>query len=256
MRGLFEDMFTGEPADPMAAARRATRPQLRKRFYEQAGVVEVDGQFRVVLDGRMVWTPARRELAAPTRPLAEAIAAEWQAQGAFIDPANMPLTRLANTIIDGVADTALAVAAEVGKFLGSDLVVYRADAPQGLVERQNLAWDPVLDWARDRHGAEFVASTGMTFVTQPEASLAAARAAIPSDIWRLGAVHAITTLTGSALIALAVLDGRLDAEAAWSAAHVDEDWNMEFWGRDELALERRAYRFAELQAACLVLRTV
>ena len=135
-------------------------------------------------------------------------------------------------------------------------MVYRAEGPQGLVERQAQAWDPVLVWARDRLGARFVLAAGMTFVTQPEAALAAARAAIPSDIWRLGAVHAITTLTGSALIALAVLDGRLDAEAAWKAAHVDEDWNMEFWGRDELALERRAFRFAEMQAACLVLRTV
>jgi len=256
MRDLFEDLFTGEPADPMAAARRAMRPELRKRFYERVGVVEDDGQFRVVLDGRTVWTPARRPLAAPTRALAEAVAAEWQTQGTFIDPANMPLTRLANTIIDGVAESAPLVAAEVGKFLGSDLVVYRADTPQGLVERQSQAWDPVLDWARERHGARFVTAAGMTFVVQPEAALAAARSAIPSDIWRLGAVHAITTLTGSALIALAVLDGRLDAEAAWKAAHVDEDWNMEFWGRDELALERRAFRFAEMQAACVVLRTV
>jgi len=231
------------------------RPQLRQRFYERVEVVERDGQFEIALDGRPVRTPARRTLAAPTRALADALAAEWEAQRDVIDPANMPLTRLANTIIDGVADAAPEVAAEVAKYLRSDLLFYRAEGPPALVERQAQAWDPVIAWARDDLGARFVLAAGMVFVTQPDTAIAAAEAAIPRDIWKLGAVHAITTLTGAALLALAVLYGRLDAEAAWHAAHVVEDWNMDFWGRDTLALEGRAFRFAEMQAACLVLRT-
>lgn len=256
MRDIFEDMFVNELHNPTAAAQRAMRPQLRRRFYERADIVEGDGRFEVVLDGRPVRTPARRTLAAPARLLAEALVAEWEAQRTVIEPANMPLTRLANTIIDGVADAAAAVAEEVVKFLRSDLLVYRAEAPDGLVARQAKAWDPVIAWARDELGARFSLAAGMLFVTQSDEAVAAARAAIPADIWRLGAVHAITTLTGSALLALAVSRGALDKESAWAAAHVDEDWNMDFWGRDTLAMERRAFRFAEMQAACLVLRTV
>jgi chaperone required for assembly of F1-ATPase len=256
MRDLFDDLKANEPDNPMAAAQRAMRPQLRRRFYTEVTIAESDGRFDILLDGRPVRTPARNPLGTPTQALSEAVAAEWRAQADVIDPAGMPLTRLVNTIIDGVSGSAPAVAEEVAKFLASDLLVYRAEGPEGLVERQAAAWDPVLDWARDMLGARFMLGAGMIYVTQPEAALAAATAAIPHDIWRLGAVHAITTLTGSALIALAVLHGRLDAEQAWTAAHIDEDWNMDFWGRDELALNRRALRYAEMQAACQVLALV
>lgn len=256
MRDLFEEIFANQPLDPTEAARRGMRPHLRRRFYARAEVAEGEDGFAVLLDGRPVKTPARRTLAAPTRALAEALAAEWEAQRDVVDPAKMPLTRLANSIIDGVADAPAAVAAEAGKYLASDLVCYRAEGPDGLVARQAGAWDPVIAWAREALGARFVVGEGMVFVVQPEAALAAARAALPRDPWRLGAFHAVTTLTGSALIALAVLNGRLGVEDAWRAAHIDEDWNMDFWGRDELALERRAARYAEMRAACLVLRTL
>ena len=256
MRDLFEEIFAHQPLDPTEAARRGMRPHLRRRFYARAEVAEGEGGFAVLLDGRPVKTPARRTLAAPTRALAEALAAEWEAQRDVVDPAKMPLTRLVNSIIDGVADAPAAVAAEAEKYLASDLVCYRAEGPDGLVARQAGAWDPVIAWAREALGAGFVVAAGMVFVVQPDAALAAARAALPRDPWRLGAFHAVTTLTGSALIALAVLNGRLGVEEAWRAAHVDEDWNMDFWGRDELALERRAARYAEMQAACLVLRTL
>ncbi len=255
MRDLFEEIFINQPLDPTEAARRAMRPQLRRRFYERAEVADGEGSFGVVLDGRPVKTPARRLLAAPTRALAAALAAEWEAQRDVVDPAKMPLTRLANSIIDGVADAPAAVAADAEKYLASDLVCYRAEAPEGLVARQADAWDPVLAWAHEALGARFVLAQGMMYVVQPESALAAARAAFPRDPWRLGAFHAVATLTGSALIALALLNGRLTAEEAWQAAHVDEDWNMEFWGRDELALERRTQRWAEMQAACLLLGT-
>lgn len=256
MRDLFEDIFKNAPLDPMQAARRAVRPHLRRRFYQRAEVEDADGKFRVVLDGRPVKTPARRTLAAPTRVLAQALAAEWEAQRDVIDPAKMPLTRLANTIIDGVTDAPSAVAAEINRYLACDLVFYRAPGPAGLVAWQAEAWDPVLAWVCATLGARFVLAQGIAFVAQPAQALAAAGSAIPTDPWRLGAMHAVTTLTGSALIAIALSRGALSADAAWAAAHVDEDWNMKFWGRDALALERRAARFAEMQAAATVLELV
>ena len=262
MRDIFDELFKNEPIDPVEAARRSVRPQTRKRFYKEVGVTDGGGAFALTLDGRGVRTPARRPLAAPCHGLAEALAAEWRAQDDFIQPAAMPLTRLANAIIDGVAVAAGPVAAEIGKYLGSDLVFYRASTPEGLVASQKAAWDPLIEWAREALGAHFAVTESLSFVAQPEAALAAARAAIPGsaadpqELWRLGALHSITTLTGSALIALAVLHGRVTAEQAWASAHVDEDWNMEFWGRDTLALERRAQRFMEMQAAATVMRLV
>jgi chaperone required for assembly of F1-ATPase len=214
----------------------------------------VTGGHAVQLDGKPVRTPAGRVLAAPTAALVQALAAEWDAQQDVIDPARMPLTRLANAIIDGVSDRPDAVAAEIENYLGSDLVCYRGSSPPGLVARQAQHWDPILAWARDVLGAPLRAEVGVVHIAQDEDALARARAAIPRDPWRLGALSAATTLAGSALIALALARGRLSVEKAWEAAHVDEDWNMEQWGRDALALERRAFRFAEFEAAATVLR--
>jgi chaperone required for assembly of F1-ATPase len=259
MRDIFEDLFAQEPPDPITAARRGMRPSLRARFYQNVQVAEGSDGFPVLLDGKPVRTPARRTLAAPVRALADAIANEWQAQRERIDPAAMPLTRLANAIIDQVAAVPRPVRAEIEQYLGSDLLCYRAAGPEGLLARQAERWDPVLAWARETFGARFALAAGVVHVPQPPDAVAAAAAALPSadgsayDIWRLGALSVVTTLTGSALLALALAGGRLDAEAAWAAAHVDEDWNMEFWGRDELALKRRAFHFAELQAAATVL---
>jgi chaperone required for assembly of F1-ATPase len=254
MRDLLEDLNQVEPANPMEAARRNMRPALRKRFYEAATAGEAaDEGFPVLLDARPIRTPARRLLAAPRRPLAEAIAAEWDAQRDEIDPARMPLTRLANTIVDGVCDVRVEVTAEIVKYLGSDLLFYRADQPEGLIAAQAGLWDPVLAWAREVFGARFMLSEGVMHVTQPERAIEAARIAIHEDAWRLGAVHAVTTLTGSALLALALALGRITVEEAWAAAHVDEDWQMAQWGRDEQALDRRAFRWDEMRAAATVL---
>ena len=257
MRDILTDIFENQPLDPREAARRGARPTLRKRFYRAAtaGEAAADG-FPLLLDGKPVKTPARRALAAPTKALAEAIAAEWNAQEAAIDPARMPLTKLAHAVIDAVADEAQAVAGEVAKYLGSDLLCYRAAAPEGLIERQAQHWDPVLAWAADTLGARFALAQGVVHVAQPREAIAAARAVIPAEPWRLGAVAVTTTLTGSALLALSLAHGAIDAEAVWAAAHADEDWQMEQWGRDELALERRAFHFAGLQAAATVLRLV
>jgi len=255
MRDLLEgSSLANQPLDPTEAARRAMRPQLRQRFYEQVLVEGGAGEFRVTLDGRVVNTPARRPLTVSAPALAEGLAAEWKAQRDLIDPSRMPLTRLANTIIDGVVRSLAEVAADVANYLACDLVLYRAGHPQGLVERQAAAWDPVLGWSRMALGARFEVTYGMVHVAQSLQALRVMRNAIPDDPWQLGAIHAITTLTGSALIALAFAGKGVSLAQAWSAAHVDEDWNMEQWGYDELALERRARRFAEMQAAAEVLR--
>jgi len=152
-----------------------------------------------------------------------------------------------------VSERADAVAAEVKKYLASDLICYRATSPQNLVERQAQHWDPIVSWAEAALGARFLVTDGVVHVAQPDAALAAACAAVPRDAWRLGAVHAATTLAGSALIALALAEGRLSADEAWIAAHIDEDWNIAQWGEDEFAKERRAFRFAEFAAAAMVL---
>ncbi len=250
MRDIFEDLAGSEPLDPTEAARRNMRPNLRKRFYERASAGEGNA---ILLDGKPVKTPGGNALAAPTRALADAIAAEWDAQVERIDPATMPLTRLSNTIIDSVAANAEAISGEVAKYLGSDMLCYRAGTPEGLVAKQAQHWDPILGWARDTHGARFVLSEGVMFVAQSDGAVQAMQATIPSDPWRLAATNVVTTLTGSALIALALASGHLRTDAAWDAANVDEDWNMSLWGRDELALRRREGRHAEFKAAATVL---
>lgn len=230
---------------------------LPKRFYKDATTAPRDGAHVVLLDGRTAKTPGKAVLAVPTPQLAAALAAEWHAQSDVIDPATMPLTRFVNTAIDGVARRAREVAADVVKYAGSDLLCYRADHPQGLVERQSAAWDPVLGWARDELGANFVLAEGVMPVAQPAPALARIAAAVdPLPPLRLTALHVMTTLMGSALLALAVERGRLSPAAAWAAAHVDEDWQISQWGEDAEATARRAVRWADMQAAARLLELV
>jgi len=255
MREIFTEIFENQPIDPTEAARQGMRPRVPKRFFKQAHAGDADaGGVGILIDHKPILTPLRRSLAAPTRPLAQAIAAEWDAQADVIDPARMPLTRLANAVIDAVSETPQPVVDEVAKYIDADLLCYRADGPAGLVEKQSRAWDPVLDWARETLGARFILAQGVVHAPQPRDAIAATRAAIPGEPWRLAAISSITTLTGSGLLALAIAHGALDADAAWLAAHVDEDWQMSQWGHDELALDRRAFRKSEFDAAVAVLR--
>ncbi|MBY0299459.1 MAG: ATPase [Methylobacterium sp.] len=240
-----------QPSDPLRAAREASRPALPKRFYAEAGVVEAEDGHRLVLDGRPARTPGRRMVAVPQAALAQALAQEWGAQGEVIDPSRMPLTRLVNTALDGVSAQREAVAADIAAYAGSDLLAYRAGDPERLVASQSAAWDPVLDWARQALGARFTLSEGVMHVAQPEESLAAVQravAAVESPLALTG-LHVLTTMTGSVLLALAVLHRHLTAEAAWEAAHVDETFQASVWGRDEEAEARRAARKAEFDAA-------
>ena len=226
---------------------------LPKRFYEGVEVVAGDGVHSIQLDGRPVRTPGRNLLATPNAATAAAIAGEWDAQRSHIDPRTMPATRLANTALDGVAGEIQGVQEDVVRYAGSDLTCYRADGPVALVEREAVAWDPYLDWARAKFGAHFVLSEGVMHVTQPPQTINAISGVVGQvrDPFQLAALHVMTSLTGSALIALAVLQGQVDVETAWANAHVDEDWNIEQWGEDEEATALRQQRGAEMRVAAL-----
>lgn len=241
--------------DPIPLVQRLQKPSLPKRFYDEASIGEGADGFVLLLDGRPARTPAKVALAVPTRALAQRLAAEWARQGAHIDPSTMPVTRLVNVALDAVVPNPAPVRAEIAKYARSDLLCYRAGEPAGLVAKQAGHWDPILAWARDALGARFILSEGVTFVVQPESAIAAIESAVAAyEGLGLAALEVMTTLTGSALIALGVARGALRLEAAWAAAHVDEDWNIALWGEDDEAKARRARRFTEMQAAEVVLR--
>jgi chaperone required for assembly of F1-ATPase len=228
---------------------------LPKRFYKAAGVEERGGQFHVVLDGRPIRTPKKNTVMAPTKALADAIAAEWEAQAEHVDPARMPLTRYANTILDGIVGREAEIRADIAKYAGTDLLCYRADAPQELVDAQAARWDALLAWACHDLNMPLVATAGMMPVAQQADTLARAEAALAGlDAFRLAAVHTMTTLMGSVVLALAVLKGRLTTQEAWDAAHVDEDWQIGKWGEDAEAAARRQRRWEEMQSAEGMLR--
>jgi chaperone required for assembly of F1-ATPase len=241
--------------DPIEAARRLTTPVRQKRFYKSVEMVEDADGFTLRLDGKRAVTPGRKPLAVPDRRLADAIAAEWAAQGEFIDPSSMPVTRLANSAIDGVAARRDEVRAEILAYAGTDLLYYRAEAPAALVAPQSALWDPILAWAASRFGARFALAAGIVHVAQPEATMRAIEAEIArfDEPFRLAGLMLATTLTGSALIALALAEGAIEADAAWAAAHVDEDFNIGQWGEDAEAAARRARHLADFRAAALAL---
>ena len=168
MRELFDEVAGKSPLDPQEAVRRTTRGPQRKRFYASAGVGEAKSGFSITLDGKPIKTPSGRQVIVPARSIAEAIAAEWNAQGDTIDPLTMPLTRFANSVIEGVVDKVDAVADDVAKYLGSDLLFYRAGHPEALVAREAAHWDPILFWAADTLGAHFILAEGIVHVRQPE----------------------------------------------------------------------------------------
>jgi chaperone required for assembly of F1-ATPase len=246
----------GAQPDPVRAARGHAKPALPRRFYTEAGFAQDPDGFRLTLDGRPANTPARNPLRLPNRSLAEQVAAEWAAQDTAIDPARMPLTRLANTAIDGVAPRHAAVVADLCAYAGTDLVAYRAGDPERLVAAQAAAWDPILAWARDELGARVILSEGVMHVEQPPDTVRALSEAVAAvtDPFALAGLHALTTLSGSLLIALAVLRGRLAPAEAWAAAHVDETYQAEVWGRDAEAEARLAARRAEFDAAAAFVR--
>lgn len=235
--------------------KEALRAPLPKRFYKSVSVEPRDGSFAVLLDGRPIRTPAKRALSVPAEELAAAIAAEWEAQGERIDPATMLLTKLVNSAVDAVEERMEEVREDIVAFAGSDLLCYRAEAPDALVRRQAEAWNPVLAWAKHDLGADLLLRAALMPIEQPPEALdAVRRALIGVDALSLAALHVLTTIGGSALLAIAHWRGRLSVDEAWAAATVDETWQREQWGRDAEAEAYAALRRAEFEAASRCLR--
>jgi len=262
MRDILKNLEAGRQLsdpDPVRRAQIQMKAALPRRFYGAVSVAPTpDGGFAVHLDGKTLKTPAGAPVALPSAAAAELLAGEFAAQGEFLDPKTMPVMRLVNTAIDGVARESQAVIEDIMRFSASDLVCYRAASPERLVERQNEAWDPVIDWARQALGARFALAEGVIHVEQPREAIGAVglHLARRGEPLRLAALHSMTSLTGSALLALAAEAGALSASEAWRAAHIDEDWNMEHWGEDAEAVQRRVFRKAEMMAAAALLRTL
>ena len=245
----------GGPAPRRAKVpgREPLRAPLPKRFYKVV-TVGSDPGLRILLDGRPIKTPRKRPLTLPAHALAEAIAAEWAAQREVIDPATMPLTKIANSAIDAVADARDGVEDDIAAFAGCDVLCYRAEAPPELAQRQTAAWNPIVAWGEDAIGSWIRLAVGVTPIEQPgSVREGVLRVLAPACPFRLAALHVITTLTGSALLALAHGAGHLDCEETWSAAHIDEDWQIEQWGEDAEAAARRAFRHTEFMAASRML---
>lgn len=242
------------PRDPIRAAQANMRQRAVRRFYKTAAVTEEGGRFVLSLDGRLARTPGRNPLAAASRALMLEVAGEWGRQRETLDPAGMPLTRLMNSAIDGVARAMEETRADILRYAGADLLCYRAETPDILVARQAHAFDPVLRWASERFGARFHVTAAIVHVAQPPEALAGVGAALEAyrDPVALAAISVMTTLTGSALLALAVAHGFVEPEAAWRAAHIDEDFEIELWGVDAEAMARREARSREFEAAATV----
>lgn len=222
-----------------------------KRFWDQVAITPANG---IALDGKPVRTPGRAPLEVPTAALAEAIAAEWRAVGETIDPRAMPLTGLANAAIDRIATDPRAFASGLGAYGETDLLYYRADSPPELAARQAAAWDPLLDWARERYDVHFEPAVGVMHHPQPPATVARLHDAVGSlDAFRLAALSPLVTVSGSLVAALALLEGAADADTVWRASQVDEDWQAELWGEDALAARARAAHRADFDAGARLL---
>jgi len=226
--------------------------RLPKRFYKKVSYEEREERkgWHVLLDGKPINTPVQTRFVVPSQSLAKVIAAEWDAQGEHIDSDTMPLLRLANTALCQIQGREEAVADEIAAYASSDLLCYRAEGPQGLVEAQMQKWDPVLAWFKAEWDADFTLASGIIHADQPDESLRCVRRELgKADAFALSALHTITSLTGSVLLALAHAYGPFSAPEIWGAAHVDEDWQISQWGEDTDASMRREARGKEMTAA-------
>lgn len=218
-----------------------------KRFWTEATVAEADGGFRVMLDGRGVNTPGKAPLVLPTYAMAEAIAAEWDAQEGEIKPLTMPHTRAANSAIERVTPQLAGVSEMLLGYAETDLLCYRAEGPDELTQRQADEWDPMLEWGAQVLGAPLEPRIGVMWVSQPAASIATLDTFL-GDIgpFPMTALHDLVTLTGSLILGLAVSRGRISAKEAWRLSRIDESWQIEQWGADEEAEEAAAIKEAQL----------
>jgi chaperone required for assembly of F1-ATPase len=226
-----------------------------KRVYNKVEGRSAEGGYGIALDGRPMRTPAKRDLIVPSTAIAAAIAAEWDAQQDEIRPATMPLTRLAATAIDRTAFQRNQVVAETANFAGTDLVCYRAEHQPALAARQQALWQPLIDWATLRFDAPLSVTAGVIPTQQNPASLKAFATAVAAhDDFRLTALHTLTAACGSLVIALALVEGRLDADGAFAASQLDESFQIEAWGEDAEAAARREALAADIAAAARFLQ--
>ena len=244
--------------DPVRSARGAMKTKLPKRFYTDVTSALRDDAYCVLLDGKPARTKGRALLAVQNAAIAALLVVEWAAQVEVIDPSTMPMTRMVHTAIDHVAEARQAVLADILNYARTDATCYRAGDPAALVALETRHWDPVLEYIRVTYGARFVPSEGIAHVAQPDASIAALEArlsAITSPV-AVAALHVLTTISGSALIAIAVADGFLDADAGYDAGEVDGDYEVSVWGSDDEATDRRANRLRDFRAAVTLLRAL
>lgn len=252
MRDILTDLNDqmSDP-NPVKRAQINMKTPLPKRFYKEVTVGGEGEQWSILLDGRTVKTPAKQTLELPVEAVARLVADEWQAQETLIDPRKMPLTRLVNTALDGISADPQAVHEDILRFSSTDLLCYRADSPQELVTLQGEKWDPVMDWAANVLGASFILAEGIMHQEQPREAVAAFAVTLRKydHVIDLASLHTITTITGSAILALAFAEGFLSADDVWDLAHVDENWQIGQWGEDEEAALRMKKRKFELDAA-------
>ncbi|MEM9332245.1 MAG: ATP12 family protein [Pseudomonadota bacterium] len=255
MRDILENAEGAEErgeTGPGKANREYDKKQFPKRFYKTVSVKEQEeGGFALLLDEKPLQSPGKNRLLAPTLNSAELLAEEWRKIETEINPMSMPMTRLANTAIDGVSQETQAVMEDITRYASSDLLLYRADTPEGLIENQMKHWDPLLDWAAEAFDAQFETGTGIIHVPQSKDTLTkfGMRLQRFQSAYALTCIHTLTSLSGSAIIALALAEQHIDAETGWKAAHVDEDWNISLWGEDFEAAERRRLRWLDFEAA-------
>lgn len=253
MREFLDDAHAHRE-DGYGRAQAHVKRELPKRFYKDAAVTPAEGGFAVALDGRIPKTPGMKQVVVPAAPIAEAMAAEWTAQAEFIDPQTMPMVRLVNSAVEAGDETMPALRDEIVKYAGNDLLLYRADTPDSLVRRQERHWDDALVKLARHFEIAFQPTIGILHQKQPEATLAKLGAAIADEpLLPLTAMNAIMSITGSGLLAIAHRHGLLTAEEVWTAAHVDEDHNIELWGELEEITSRRAKRRSEFDAAVRLL---
>ncbi|WP_455481519.1 ATP12 family chaperone protein [Bartonella sp. B35(2025)] len=230
---------------------------LPKRFYKEVKIRCEESGFSILLDECPVKTPARHHFLVPTEIFAKLVVQEFESQKEVIDPVKMPITRLVNTVLDGVAGNMQVIFEDLLRFVTCDMIFYRAKAPKELVQRQCEQWDPLLNWVEEELGSHFNLTEGLMYVEQPREAIQAVSNYLRrvESPYMLAALHTITTLTGSTIIALAIAAGRIDSDHAWDIAHLDENWTMEQWKTDEETMARRAYKKIEFTAAVTIITT-
>lgn len=210
-----------------------------KRFYSAASVVAKNGHFTVELDGRPVLSPGRSPLDLKMQAVADSVAMEWNTQSDEIVPESMPMTRFANTAIDRIRPRRDAVTNEIAAYAGTDLLCYRVEEPKDLAERQSFTWQPLLDWSAAHYGATLRVTEGVIPIKQDPEALAMLHAQVAAcDEFALSGLHSLTSATGSLVIALAVLEGRIEPEEAAAASLIDETFQAEQWGEEPESIAR------------------